>query len=405
MTTRTCENNSLMPANSHKHFASRMMRVVLWVICLCVPAATATARELYTPHPTLAVGSHAPDFDLPGIDGKMHKLADYSSAKVLVIVFTCNHCPIAQLYEDRIKQLTSDYESKGVALVAIQPNDPKAIRIDELDSADMSDSLAEMKIRAAYRHFNYPYLYDGTTQSVANAYGPKATPHVFIFDTGRILRYEGRVDNSYRKELATSHDARNAIEALLADKPIPVAHTAVFGCSTKWKYKQESSEAEETKLNAEPVTLEAANASELKKLRGNPTGKYLLVDFWATWCGPCVHGLPELVDTYRMYRGRDFDLVTVSANMPDERNSALKLLQKVHASNRNLLFASEDTEALQKAFDPDWESGVPYTVLLSPTGEILYRKEGDLDVLDLRRHILASLPADYPGFQRYWVSP
>lgn len=402
MTTRTCANKLLMPASWLKHVTNSVKGLLVCAVVLAAAAANATAQES---HPTLTIGSHAPDFDLPGIDGKMHKLADYSSAKVLVIVFTCNHCPTAQLYEDRIKQLTADYEDKGVAVVAIEPNDPKAIRIDELDSADMSDSLEEMKIRAAYRHFNYPYLYDGATQSVANAYGPKATPHVFIFDAQRILRYEGRVDNSYRKELVKSQDARNAIEALLAGKPVPLAHTGVFGCSTKWKYKQESSEAEEAKLNAEPVTLALADESELKKLRTNPSGKYLLVNFWATWCGPCVHELPDLVDTYRMYRGRDLELVTVSANMPDEKNGALKMLQRVHASNRNLLFASQDTEALQKAFDPNWESGVPYTVLLSPAGEVLYRKEGDLDILDLRRHILASLPADYVGFQKYWMTP
>lgn len=402
MTTRTCVNNSLTPTSWLKHVINSVKSLLVCAIALGAAVSSATAQES---HPTLAIGSHAPDFDLPGVDGRMHKLADYSSANILVIVFTCNHCPIAQLYEDRIKQLQSDYENHGVALVAIQPNDPKAIRIDELDSADMSDSLEEMKTRAAYRRFNYPYLYDGATQSVANAYGPKATPHVFIFDAQRILRYEGRVDNSYRKELVKSQDARNAIEALLANKPVLVVHTSVFGCSTKWKYKQESSEAEEAKLNAEPVTLDTANEAELKKLRMNPTGKYLLVDFWATWCGPCVHGLPDLIDTYRMYRGRDFDFVTVSANMPDEKNSALKLLQKMHASNSNLLFASQDTEALQKAFDPEWESGVPYTVLLSPTGKVLYRKEGDLDIIDLRRHILASLPADYPGFQRYWTTP
>jgi thiol-disulfide isomerase/thioredoxin len=262
-----------------------------------------------------------------------------------------------------------------------------------------------MKIRAEYRHFNFPYLYDGATQSVANAYGPKATPHIFIFDAQRTLRYEGRVDSSYRKELVKTEDARNAIEALLANKPVPVAHTGVFGCSTKWKYKQESRQAEEVKINAEPVSVELADANELKKLRANRTGKYLLVNFWATSCGPCVHQFPDLVDTFRMYRGRDFEFVAVSTNMPREKNTVMEMLQKQHASNRNLLFASDDTSALQKAFDPKWESGVPLTTLLSPQGDVLYRKEGELDVLDLRRHILASMPTDYPGFQKYWTVP
>jgi peroxiredoxin len=141
-------------------------------------------------HVTLAIGLPAPDFALPGVDGKTHKLSDYSSSPLLAIVFTCNHCPTAQLYEDRIKRLAADYRSKGVELVAIQPNDPNALRVDEMVMSDMSDSLEEMKIRAAYRHFNFPYLYDGATQSVAEAYGPKATPHVFIFDKERKLRYE-----------------------------------------------------------------------------------------------------------------------------------------------------------------------------------------------------------------------
>src|SRR5208282_6262190 len=164
-------------------------------------------------HPILALGSPAPDFALPGVDGQIHKLSDYASSPILVVVFTCNHCPIAQMYEKRIQQLESDYRDRGVAVVAIQPNNPKAIRIDELDSSDISDSLDEMKIRFAYKHLHYPYLYDGETQSVARAYGPQATPHVFIFDKDRKLRYEGRMDNSYRTELVNSPDARNAIDA------------------------------------------------------------------------------------------------------------------------------------------------------------------------------------------------
>ena len=192
--------------------------------------ATAIAQ---TAHPILTVGSNAPDFSLPGIDGKTHRLSDYASSPILVIVFTCNHCPIAQMYEQRIQKLATDYKTKGVAVVAIEPNDPAAIRIDELDSSDVSDSLAEMKIRARYKHVAYPYLYDGETQAVTRAYGPQATPHVFVFDRQRHLRYEGRMDNSYRVEQVKTKDARNAIDALLEHRQPAITHTGTFGCSTK----------------------------------------------------------------------------------------------------------------------------------------------------------------------------
>src|SRR2546430_1741250 len=165
--------------------------------------------------PTLPIGASAPDFCLPGIDGETHCLKDYVASKVLVIVFTCNHCPTAQLYEGRIKQLAVDYRERGVVLVAIQPNNPNAVRLDELGYTDVSDSFEEMKLRAAYRHFNFPYLYDGETQKVAQAYGPTATPHLFIFDAQRKLRYEGRVDNNPREQYVTRREAREAIDALL----------------------------------------------------------------------------------------------------------------------------------------------------------------------------------------------
>lgn len=356
-------------------------------------------------HPTLAIGSSAPDFSLPGIDGKTHRLSEYSASKILVVVFTCNHCPTAQLYEGRIKKLADDYRSKDVALVAIEPNDPDAIRLDELGYTDVSDSFDEMKIRAAYRHFDFPYLYDGETQAVSRAYGPKATPHVFIFDKERKLRYEGRVDNSQRESLVKTQDARRALDALLADKAVPVAHTGVFGCSTKWKSKQASRLEELKRIETEPVRLDMAGADELKKLRANPTGKVLLVDFWATWCGPCVHEFPDLETTYRMYRGRDFDFVSVATNLPDEKPGVMKMLNKQHASSRNLQFASDDTYAMQAAFDPKWEAGVPFTVLIAPDGKVLYQKQGELDILELRRIILANLPdPDYIGHRAYWAA-
>jgi peroxiredoxin len=355
-------------------------------------------------HPILALGSAAPDFSLPGVDGKIHKLSDYAGSRILVVVFTCNHCPIAQMYERRIEQLYEDYGKRGVAVVAIQGNDPKALTIDELDSSDISDTLDEMKIRVQYKHLHYPYLYDGATQSVARAYGPQATPHVFIFDKDRRLRYQGHMDNSYRIEMVKTQDARNAIDALLANKEVPVTHTAVFGCSTKWQEKEALREAAERKLEAQPVGVELIDAAGLKKLRANTGGHITLVSFWATWCGSCVAEFSDLQDTFRMYGARDFDLVTVSANMPDEKPSVMRLLEKKHATSRNLLFASDDTAALQAAFDPKWQSAVPYTVLLGPNGKVLYSTLGSVDLLELRRKILAAMPSDYIGFNQYWTA-
>ncbi len=353
-------------------------------------------------HPILAIGSRAPDFSLPGVDGKTHTLADYASSPVLVVVFTCNHCPIAQMYEQRIEQLQADYSDRGVAIVAIQPNDPKAIRIDELDSSDISDTLEEMKSRVAYRHLTYPYLYDGETQSVTRAFGPQATPHVFVFDKERNLRYEGRMDNSYRIKLVKTQDARNAIEALLAGQEVVVKHTGVFGCSTKWREKSESRLAALRRIDSLPVNLEMANLADLKKLRANPAKHMTLISFWATWCGSCIAEFADFQETYLMYQVRDLDLVTVAANMPDEKPSVMRLLEKKHATSRNLLFASEDTAGLQAAFDPEWQSAVPYTVLLDANGKVLYKTLGAVDMLELRRTILAYLPSDYEGFNQYW---
>jgi len=355
-----------------------------------------------TNHPILAIGAAAPDFSLPGVDGKTHSLAEYAASPILVVVFTCNHCPIAQMYERRIEELQSDYSDRGVAVVAIQPNDPKAIRIDELDSSDISDTLEEMKARVAYRHLTYPYLYDGETQTATRAYGPQATPHVFVFDQERKLRYEGRMDNSYRIEMVKTRDARNAIDSLLAGREVSVKHTGTFGCSTKWQEKSESRLAALRKVEALPVKLEMADAAELKKLRANRGKHMTLISFWATWCGSCIDEFSDFQETYLMYQVRDLDLVTVAANMPDEKPSVMKMLEKKHATSRNLLFASDDTAALQAAFDPTWQSAVPYTVLLDGDGKVLYKNLGTVDILELRRTILANLPSDYGGFNQYW---
>jgi hypothetical protein len=158
---------------------------------------------------------------LPGIDSKNYSLKSFAASKFLVIIFTCNHCPTAQAYQDSIKNLVTEFTPHNVAFVAISPNDPKSIRLDELGYTDLSDNFDEMKIRAKDKNYNFPYLCDGATSETSMLYGPQATPHVFIFDQERKLRYTGRIDNGLGLPgEANKFETRDALNELLAGKPV-----------------------------------------------------------------------------------------------------------------------------------------------------------------------------------------
>lgn len=340
-------------------------------------------------HKTLPIGAVAPDFKLPGIDGKTYSLASFRDAKILVIIFTCNHCPTAQAYEERIIKMTSDYANKGVAVVAIMPNDPKSVRLDELGYTDLGDSFEEMKLRAKALGYNFPYLYDGDTEEVSNVYGPVATPHIFIFDRDRKLQYQGRIDNVEKPtKTPTSFDALNAIDALLNNKPVPLATTKVFGCSVKWAEKGDWIEKAKTTWANEPVTLEMIDEEGIKALLKNSSDKLRLINVWATWCGPCVTEFPELITMNRMYRGRDFEFISISADEPSKKEKALQFLKKKQASSTNYIFSLDDKYKLIEAIDPKWQGALPYTILVEPGGKIVYARQGIIDPLSIKRMIV-----------------
>ena len=373
----------------------------LLVLLVTLPAAGCRGTD----PPALALGSPAPDFALPAADGKIHSLRDYADDKVLAVVFTGNGCPSSQLYESRIQKLHDDYRRKGVAVVVINPNRPSLLEPADLAYSDVGETLDDMKARVAYRRLTYPYLSDGETQAAAKQFKVRTTPHVFVFDQSRTLRYEGRVDDHPRPDLVKSSDARNAIDALLDGRSVPLARTSVVGCEVKGLSGSPTADAQAaTDLEKEPVTVENAGADDLKRLRQNGTGKLLLVNFWATWCAPCVSEFPELEKTYRMYKGRNLDFVSVSVNDPAERAAVLEFLQSNRASHRNVLFATSDVYGLQAAFDPKMPAAVPFTLLIAPNGDVLHQELGEADIMKLRRAILANLSEDpkYPGHKAYW---
>ena len=177
---------------------------------------------------TLEIGEKAPDFRLPGVDGETHSLSDFDDARVLIVVFTCNHCPYVVGSEDRMLRLYEDYADKGVAMVGINSNETENHPTDDVE---------HMVERAKEKGFHWPYLRD-ESQEVALAYGALRTPHYFVFDEQRRLRYTGRMDNNPREEdKATTRELRDALDALLAGREVSTPMTNPIGCNVKWKGK------------------------------------------------------------------------------------------------------------------------------------------------------------------------
>ncbi|SEF82443.1 redoxin domain-containing protein [Algoriphagus boritolerans] len=369
---------------------------------------TVTTAESFVPDPQvvpeqpiakLEIGDQAPPFNLPDVDGKFHSLEDYADSEVLVVNFTCNHCPTAQAYEDRYISLVKEFEGKSVALIAISTNSPIAVLPEELGYTDLGDYYEEMKIRAVDKGFNFPYLYDGDTHEFSLAYGPTATPHVFVFDKNRKLTYSGRIDASEKPGTGNSEDLRAAIEATLRGEALPAeaAQTPAFGCSMKWAWKNDYTIKTNKAWAEKEVTIEKLSPEGLADLLKNQTDELLLVNFWATWCGPCIIEYPEFVTIQRMYGERDFQFVSVSMDTPDQADKALKFLKGKASALPNYIMDTEDKYEVINVVGEDWDGSLPITLLIEPGGKVAYRVPGTIDALALKKAIV-----DHPMIGRYY---
>lgn len=329
-----------------------------------------------------------------------------------MVIFLSNHCPDSHAVEARLAKFIEEMKGKNFSVVAINPNNPQGLTIDELGYSKYGDSFDEMKLYAKEQGFTFPYLNDGDTQKTSKAYGALATPHVFIFDRERKLRYQGQFDDSRFPDPATvkKTDGPNAVRALLAGTSVPVEVTKPHGCSVKWIEKNAAVKEFNAKWENTPVTLETIDAAAVAKLARNDTKKYRIVNVWATWCAPCVEEFPGLVSVGWRLSMRPVELVTISMDDPKKVSQAQSFLQKNHAGvpsrllktlgeegrkTNNYVFTDPSSEALIKALDPEWQGPLPHTVVIAPGGKIVYRKTGILDPHELYAKLLEELTPYY----------
>ncbi|MCF8359839.1 MAG: redoxin family protein [Prolixibacteraceae bacterium] len=380
---------------------------IILFFAACGNNKTKTSVESdFTPNPivrekqevnTLSIGAKAPAFNLPDENGIFVSIDDFKQAELLVVVFTCNHCPTAQAYEERLINFTSDYKEKGVSVVAIMPTSSAGLLPEECAYSDLDDSFENMAVRAKDKGFNFPYLYDGDDQAVSIKYGPTTTPHAFVFDNERKLQYVGRLDSIEKPGTANADDLRRAVDELLAGEPVSVPVTKTFGCSVKWSWKSDWAKKVNKQWENKPVTIEMIDDAGIRELLLNPTENLLLVNVWATWCAPCLVELPEMVNLQRMYGNRKFEFVTLSSDDPEKKDEALAALKKVHSPLKNYIYSDADRYKLIELIDEEWNGGLPYTLLIEPGGNVVYKLHGAVDLLELKKKIV-----EHPLLGRYF---
>jgi peroxiredoxin len=312
----------------------------------------------------LAVGQPAPNFALADLNGKKHALNDYRG-KVVAIAFIATQCPISNDYNARMRAIAEEYGKKNIIFLGINSN--------------FNESVAEIKSHAAKNNLSFPILKDHANK-IADAYGAQRTPELFVIDADGVLRYHGRIDNSRDVRRVNRQDLREALNEMIAGKSVSVSEGKAFGCPIKRAQNARAIKAAETRAQNFEPKIGTIKPLDFKKFKDAAKGQVLIINFWATWCGPCIAEFPEFVAIDAKYRAKGVKLVGISADeFADIKPKVIPFIKEQKAMFDILVQDVEDPQEMIDIVDKNWLGTLPATFVYDKQGNSIYTRYGIID--------------------------
>jgi peroxiredoxin len=310
------------------------------------------------------IGKPAPDFTLTDLEGRSHSLKDYRG-KIVVLGFISTKCPISNDYNARMRAIAEDYGKQNAVFLGINSN--------------FNEPVAEIKAHAAKNNLTFTILKDQGNQ-VADAYGAQRTPEIFVIDNEGLLRYHGRIDNSREVRRVNRQDLRAALNELIEGKAVSVTEGKAFGCPIKRSQDAKKIKAGSTGAKSIEPKIAMLKPADFNKYKDAAKGKVLVVNFWATWCGPCIAEFPELVAIDAKYRDKGVQLAGISVDeVADIKGKVIPFIKEQKAAFDILVQDSDDPEEIINLIDKNWQGTLPTTFVFDKQGAIAYTRYGILD--------------------------
>jgi peroxiredoxin len=341
------------------------MKKILISLAACLSLFIAlNAQSRTSASAGLVIGQPAPDFTLTDLGGKTHWLKDYRG-KIVAIAFIATQCPISNDYNDRMRAISEQYARQNVIFLGINSN--------------FNEPPAEIKEHAAKNKLSFPILKDEGNK-VADAYRAARTPEMFVIDAQGVLRYHGRIDNSRDVRRVNRQDLREALNQMMAGAPVSLAEGKAFGCPIKRiQNSNEVKAAEARAKNFEPK-IGMIKPVDFNKFKDAAKGQVLIINFWATWCGPCVAEFPEFVAIDRKYREKGVKMVGISADeIADVTPKVIPFIKEQNAMFDILVQDAEDPQEMIDIVDKNWLGTLPATFVYDKQGNTVYKRYGIID--------------------------